>query len=296
MNPVTDAAAVPARTVTTRRVRFEYPRPELRRYYVNGDPVMSAVVSVLSSLFPEGEDFFVRSVRSYRDEITDAELKKQVAGFIGQEAMHGRHHREFNERLAELGYPTHAIDRTLRWGFKASEKLPGRARRLAVTTALEHYTATLAETLLTDVRAQDSFDVDEVRDLFLWHALEESEHKAVAFDVFSAVSGKHRMRRLVMNLTTVGFFAVVVFGTTISLAFDPATWRHPIHLLRSLAGLRRSPWVSLAVWRRLRDYNRHGFHPDDWDATDLTAGWRAELFGPSGRLARRLASELAAVQ
>jgi predicted metal-dependent hydrolase len=251
---------------------------------------MSAVVSVLSALFPEGEDFFVRSVRSYRDEVTDLELKRQVTGFIGQEAMHGREHRRFNERLASLGYPTRAIERTLRCGFKASERLPGRSRRLAVTAALEHYTATLAEVLLTDPRAQAAFDTDEVRNLFLWHALEESEHKAVAFDVFGAVCGDHRMRRWVMNATTLGFFAVVIFWTGVSLLLDGATWRHPIRVFRSLIDLRRSPWVSGAIWRRLRNYNRKGFHPDDWDTTELTAKWREALFGPRGSLAARAAT------
>src|SRR5438105_3207340 len=105
------------RAITARRVAFQCSETDLPRHYVGGDPAMSAVVSVLSSLFPEGEDFFVRSVRSYRDDVTDPDLKKQVAGFIGQEAMHGREHRRFNERLAALGYPTRSIDRTLRWGF-----------------------------------------------------------------------------------------------------------------------------------------------------------------------------------
>jgi predicted metal-dependent hydrolase len=293
MNAGKDAIKVSPRTVTTRRVAFAYPETDLPRHYVNGDPVMSAVVSVLSALFPEGEDFFVRSVRSYRDEVTDPELKRQVAGFIGQEAMHGREHRRFNERLASLGFPTRAIERTLRWGFKASERLPGRSRRLAVTAALEHYTATLAEVLLTDPRAQATLHIDEVRNLFLWHALEESEHKAVAFDVFGAVCGKHRMRRWVMNATTLGFFAGVIFWTGLSLLLDGATWRHPVCVLRSLAGLRRSPWVSRAIWRRLRDYNRRGFHPDDWDATELTAKWREELFGAHGSLTARLATPTA---
>src|SRR5438270_11086141 len=117
--------------------------------------------------------------------------------------MHGREHRRFNERLASLGYPRRAIERPLRWGFKASEHLPGRSRRLAVTAALEHYTATLAEVLLTDSRAQATLDIDEVRNLFLWHALEESEHKAVAFDVLATVSAKDRLRRWIMNATTV---------------------------------------------------------------------------------------------
>ncbi|NLV54340.1 MAG: metal-dependent hydrolase, partial [Acidimicrobiales bacterium] len=67
-----------------------------RRHFADGDLVMSHVVSVLSGLFPEGEDYFVRSVRHFRDRIDDPVLKKQVAGFIGQEAIHGREHRDLN--------------------------------------------------------------------------------------------------------------------------------------------------------------------------------------------------------
>ena len=76
-----------------------------KHFVTDGDVVMSHVIASLSSVFPDGEDFFVRSVRHYRDRITDPELKRQVAGFIGQEATHGREHRVFNNRLEELGYP-----------------------------------------------------------------------------------------------------------------------------------------------------------------------------------------------
>jgi uncharacterized protein len=288
MSSSTLARRVPRRSLRTRRISFEYPPDDLPRYYVNGDPVMSAIVTVLSAMFPEGEDFFVRSVRNYRDQIVDPELKQQVAGFIGQEAMHGREHRAFNERLAGLGYPTRAIDRSLAWGFRVSERLPGPARRLAVTAALEHYTATLAEVLLTNERARDLLHIDEVRNLFLWHALEESEHKAVAFDVFETVSGSHWIRTTVMNLTTIGFFGLVAFWTAVSLLTDRATWRHPRRVLRGLVALKDSPWVTPTVWRRLRDYNRRGFHPDDHDNAALVEQWRAQLFGDEGALAGRV--------
>src|SRR6266567_1523561 len=106
-----DRRPIPPRTVRTRRVKFEYPAGDLRLHYAGGDLIMSHVFAVLSALFPEGEDFFVRSVRNYRDRITDPELKRQVAGFIGQEAIHGREHRELNRRLQAMGYPTFVIDR-----------------------------------------------------------------------------------------------------------------------------------------------------------------------------------------
>src|ERR1044072_8524199 len=107
---------VPHRDVHTRRIRFAYPEGALDKHYVDGDLVMSHVVAVLSATFPPGEDFFVRSVRNFSDQITDPELKKQVAGFIGQEVTHGREHRELNRRLQAMGYPTHRVSRFVK-GF-----------------------------------------------------------------------------------------------------------------------------------------------------------------------------------
>jgi uncharacterized protein len=289
MTPPTTPAttpAVPMREVPTRRISFAYPELDgLPKYFMgDGDPVMSHVVAVLSGLFPPGEDFFVRSVRAYRDRITDPELRKQVNGFIGQEAIHGREHRALNERLAELGYPTGAVERFVTGLFRISDRLPGRARRLATTAALEHYTATLAEVLLADAEARRLFAVDEVRNLLLWHALEEAEHKSVAFDVFQTVSGDHRLRSAVMNLTTVGFIGITTAWTAVSIVSDPGTWRHPGRVLRGLAATRRSPWLTADTWRRLRDYNRSDFHPDDHDSTELLAHWRDVLFGSDGSL------------
>lgn len=285
MNPM--GYDIVQRDVTVRRVDFGFDEHRIQHHFANGDPVMSHLLAMLSGLFPAGEDFFVRSVRAYRNEITDPELKRQVRGFIGQEAIHGREHRHLNECLAEMGYPTGAIDRFVNWQFRLSERLPGRSRRLAVTAALEHYTATLAEVLLTDERARTMVD-PEIRNLLLWHALEESEHKAVAFDVYQHVSGNDRVRCLVMNTTTVGFVGVTVVWTAASLVRDPATWRHPVRVLRSLAGVRRSPWLTAAVWHRLRDYNRPGFHPDQHDSTVVLEQWKATLFGDDGVLADQL--------
>ncbi|MGC7198904.1 metal-dependent hydrolase, partial [Mycobacteroides abscessus subsp. massiliense] len=181
MNTTVDNSARP---IKTRRIKFRYPTGSLNRHYVQGDLVMSHIIAMLSAVFPEGEDYFIRSVKHYSDQITDPVLKKQVAGFIGQEVTHGREHRELNDRLQQMGYPTAFVDRMTKRGMNFyTLRFPPRFN-LAVTAALEHYTATLAETLLTDQRAQDLLGDTEVRSILLWHALEESEHRAVAFDVY----------------------------------------------------------------------------------------------------------------
>jgi predicted metal-dependent hydrolase len=279
---------VPHRDVRTRRIRFAYPQGGLEKHYVDGDLVMSHVVAVLSATFPPGEDFFVRSVRSFNDQITDPELKKQVAGFIGQEVTHGREHRELNRRLQEIGYPTHRVARLVKWSLADAEKRLPPKMRLAYTAALEHYTATIAEALLTKPEAQALLGDTEVRSILLWHALEESEHKAVAFDAYRAVGGSEGMRIWGFRIMTVGLLGLVLIATVLSMLLTDRSTYHPVRLVRSIARLRHSPFIERDVIQHLRAYTRKGFHPDDVDSTELLARWTEELFGSEGTLADHL--------
>src|SRR3954451_22626192 len=117
-------ASNPTRKVPTRRISFEESLRDLPKHFADdGDLVLSHVAASLLAVFPDGEDFFVRSVRNFRDQIEDPELKRQVAGFNGQEAMHGREHRAFNDRLDQLGYPTKIVERITKAGLKARERI-----------------------------------------------------------------------------------------------------------------------------------------------------------------------------
>jgi predicted metal-dependent hydrolase len=278
----------PQRQVPTRRISFEESLQNLPKHYAaGGDLIQSHIAAGLSAVFPDGEDFFVRSVRHYRDQISDPELKRQVGGFIGQEAMHGRQHRAFNDRLDELGYPVKRIERFTKWGLALRTKYAPAKANLAATAALEHFTATLAELLLTSQETRDMFGHDEVRNLFLWHALEESEHKAVAFDVYRAVGGSERLRVWTMKAIRIGFVIGMTVQIILSMLLDRATY-NPFRVARSLGRLRRSPVLDKELWRQLKDYDRPDFHPDDRDTTKLVEQWRAELFGEQGTLNDKL--------
>jgi uncharacterized protein len=277
MPTTTTPRPIPERTITVRRPGISYEGGSTERYFVDGDILRSHIAAMLSSVFPEGEDFFVRSVRNYRDQISDPVLKEQVKGFIGQEALHGREHRAFNERLQELGYPTRFTDKRVKIGLGILGKVAPKTHQLAVTAALEHYTATLAEALLRDDKARGEFTTEETRTLFSWHALEETEHKSVAFDVFQHVCGKRRIRVGTMYGVHIGFLFAMTLSVTISMLFDRYARRHPIKVLRSLAGLRTHVFFQPQVLRRLKDYDRADFHPDDHDTVELLERWRQEL-------------------
>src|SRR6202162_3768074 len=129
----------PDRKIQTRRISLDESFADVPRHFAqDGDLLGSHLAAALSAVFPDGEDFFVRSVRRFRDQITDPALKRQVAGFIGQEAMHGREHRAFNSRLDELGYPTKRVEWLTKRGLALRERALSAKSKLAVTAALEH--------------------------------------------------------------------------------------------------------------------------------------------------------------
>jgi predicted metal-dependent hydrolase len=204
---------VPQRAVHARRIRFAYPQGSLERHFVEGDLVMSHVVAVLSAIFPPGEDFFVQSVRHFSDRVTDPLLKEQVKGFIGQEVTHGREHRELNDRLQAMGYPAHRVSAFVRWACCSLRAWAGAEDPLArLHRRAGALHGVIAEALLTKPEAQRLLGDTEVRNILLWHALEESEHKAVAFDVYRAVGGTERMRRWGFRIQSVGLLGLVGRG------------------------------------------------------------------------------------
>lgn len=280
---MTRAPSVRPRAVRTRRIAIDYPRHDLPRHFMDDDLMMSHIVTVLSASFPRGEDFFVTSVRNFRNEIVDPNLRSQVAGFIGQEAVHGKEHRSFNARLDELGYPASETEQVIGRMFDLVERRVPKRAQLAMTAAFEHYTAVIGEALLTLPEAQAQFGVDEIRTLFLWHALEETEHKAVAFDAFQAVSGNYVLRVATMQAITLAWGAYLVSSIARSLRADPAS-RDRRRLRKSLRALLRSPFASLTVLKHLLAYNAPGFHPDNRDTSALVEAWKQRLFEAGGPL------------
>ena len=274
----------PNHTIPTRRVSFEESLRDVPKHFAAGeDLILSHLAVCMSAVFPDGEDFFVRSVRHYRDRITDPVLKRQVAGFIGQESVHGREHRALNDRFQALGYHTKHLERMTKRSLALRERIATPMSNLASTAALEHFTATLAELLLGNEAVRAEFGDDAVRNVFLWHALEESEHKAVAFDVYKAVGGTERVRVWTMIGLRYGFVAAMAVSIALSVARDKGAYEKG-RLRKSWKRFKHNPLLRRSVWERLKDYDRPDFHPDDHDTDALVAEWRETLFGDAGEI------------
>ncbi len=274
---VRDARTPDDLTFESRDIHFEE-AAGAQRWWHGGDPVVTAYYNALSASFPLGERYFIDCVRRFRDK-GDARLQAQIATFIAQESLHTREHLAFNGIAAAHGYDLSRIDAYLQRRF-AWARSRGPREQLAATIALEHFTAILAHQLLTDARHLEGVP-PEIQRLWQWHAIEEIEHKAVAYDTFLAatrdMSGFRRwsLRSWVMAVTTVLFFHEVVFGTREFLRQDnlnnARSWLHFVHYLFVKPGvLRRVLGNYLAFYMP-------GFHPWRVDDRALIAEFEPSL-------------------
>jgi predicted metal-dependent hydrolase len=170
-----------------RNLKFGLPKAKALSWNPSGLHVTQFYNS-LSVFFPVGERFFIDSVRHFQADISDARLKEQISAFIGQEAFHGREHEEYNEALAAAGFPMERMEKLVTLVLDTVKKLPPKAQ-LSVTVALEHLTAILGDTLLRDPALLEGCD-PHFAAIWRWHAMEETEHKAVCFDAYEHVMGR----------------------------------------------------------------------------------------------------------
>jgi uncharacterized protein len=260
-------------TITPRDRRFgrEGGTP---RWWHGGNPFATALFNALSATFPLGEAFFVESVRAYRD-TADGKLAGEIKAFTTQEAIHSREHLAFNRRAADSGYDLSALERQVEARLAITRSKPPIVS-LAATMALEHFTAILAHELLADPRHLAGAE-PETAELWRWHAVEEIEHKGVAYDTWlHATRGWTRWKRwkvkaLVMLYVTRNFLVDRTSGALELLRQDGITGP------RAWAGLFAYAVIRPGVLRKSAGawlaYFLPGFHPWNEDDRALIAGW-----------------------
>jgi predicted metal-dependent hydrolase len=260
-------------TIEVRRQSFDFAATP--KYYFDNNPLLSYLLTALSLTFPHGERFFVHSVRNVRNQIKDDTLQKDVSAFIGQEAMHSHAHEDFNTFVESLGIDTQPILQSEYEKIEYAKTKLNHKQQLAVTCALEHFTAIIAQYLLEHPDFHRQLN-PRVAKLWMWHALEETEHKAVAFDVYQEIFADQATRKRIMRIITTTFLSRISYLTCKLLLSDPVgrkQWRQHIAALKQMKEI----FTTLAP--AYLDYYQDNFHPNQHDSTQITKQWRERLFG-----------------
>jgi len=227
-----------------------------------GDTWSTLYFNALSITFPIGERFFISSVAHYLPQITDPKLRAEVTAFIQQEALHTREHIEYNKAIQSVA-DVAAMEVILQNHIDFVKSKLSPLHRLAATAALEHFTAIMAKDTLESKTQLAKADPQYAR-LWTWHALEECEHKAVAYDVFQTVTEgkKSAMRRRVMVLVTINFLRRnAQFMTKLMKAQGHA--RNPIAWAKLIWSVFGAPGPMRRIIPNYLKYYKAEFHPND---------------------------------
>ena len=263
-------------TIQPRNMNFELEK-SLATEWADNDPFLTAVFNAMSMSFPSGERNFIDSVRHYQDRITDEKLLNDVKGFYKQEGIHSREHRKYNKILCEQrGYDYDDLESVFLRRIEMGNNDPRITPRviLASTVSVEHFTASFGESLL-EGRILKNID-GPIGKLWQWHALEELEHKSVAFDVYEQIGGSHEMRTRVMRLAMVTLLIDTLRVTFKILRHDKQMWTWS-----TLKGLSKFLFSKTGFIRAhvpaYKDFFRKDFHPWDRDNRDLLEQWQEKL-------------------
>jgi predicted metal-dependent hydrolase len=250
-----------------RDIRFDLPADRIADWHTSAGPIFTALLNTFSIVLPIGERFFIDAVRAHRDLVEDPELKKAVTAFIGQEAMHGREHEDYNRALFERNPIAPKFESFVLDVFGLMKKHLPASYWLSGTIALEHFTALLADSVLQIPELFEGAE-EHYANIWRWHAFEETEHKAVAYDVWNTAMGQgiyaYLLRSFGLVAATVVFwgFVLPVFTKIVmdeKKLTDLSAWRKAYRYTFGEVGALRKQLGNYI------DYFRPNYHPWDHD-------------------------------
>jgi len=261
------------------------------RLWHGGRIEATAIYNALSTTFPVGEAFFVESVRAFR-EGAPPKLAEEIKGFTTQEAIHSREHDAFNKRATSSGYDLAKLEERVEQRLAITRERPPIVN-VAATMALEHFTAIIAHELLANPRHLAGAE-QETADLWRWHAVEEIEHKGVAYDTWLFATRqwprwkRWKVKAKIMLYVTRNFVVDRTAGSLELMRQDGVTG------LKAWTLLLWYLWVRPGMFRKIASawlkFFMPGFHPWNEDDRHLLRAYEGTAGGSeSGRKVRRAA-------
>ena len=258
--------------ITFRKMKFDFEDRGFSKQWHDDNAFISYFWAALSAAFPPGETFFINSARNLRDQLDDEELKEEIAVFLLQEGHHTFQHRKFNTVVREQGFNMDRFEERFARQLDRARRFWGPMGQLAVTVALEHFTAGLARQYLSNPRIARGAEPSVVA-LWSWHSAEEAEHKATCFDIYQQLGGSYLER---VSLLPVSW--ALILTITLRNLFDMLQQDEKLLDLRdNLKGLRYLfgfRGLVTSMMPAFFAYLRPGFHPFDKDDSSMIAKWQ----------------------
>ena len=250
--------------------------------WCNGNRTITHWFNAVSFMLPAGEQYFhetAREVAKNLDLSNNPRLAQEVREFTVQESLHAAQHRLYNERLAKQGFDN-IVEPTIVWWQKMGKRLLSPLTNLAAVCAYEHYTAILAEHMLNS-QSKWMKPAPDMALFWGWHAAEETEHKAVCFDLYVAAGGGWLRRASMFIVVSFAFYFLFFMRTYLYLMrrdrqLRPQKKGGTVSLKHASFALRGPVGFAFGA---VMHYLRPSFHPWQRDNRALMEAWLRDNAG-----------------
>lgn len=256
--------------------RMEYVFENTERYWMANDPIATHYFTSLSLLFPEGEKYFVEAVRAVRERVkNNPQLEKDIGAFIGQEAMHSKEHHAFHATARKYNLDPDSLEKNVGVILRKYFTFRNPKLNLAITAGLEHFTAVIVVTMMAKISHEMTDDT--IRHLWLWHSIEETEHKAVAFDVYQEIYGTG-LSAYVPRVAMFSLGVAMLFTVQTDMMIRLIARDKQLGNIKSWAKFISTVGVGLPLLTpKFLKYFHPKFHPNDTDESQLVAETKVRI-------------------
>lgn len=255
---------------------FTPPDGPLKIVWIPDQPFASYALNVSHLVLPPGELWFCRIFNQSLSYIDDPTLKSDVKGFIHQEGMHARSHRNILQEFEQQGMDFSQSKQRLAGifqellGDKALARYEMRGKmvfrwlrmRVGIIAAIEHITCILGNWILDNRQLEQHKADPAMLEILQWHGAEEVEHRSVAFDLYRHLGGGYWSRNFWFVLVLLVILLTWKRGTQVFIQ-QAEPGRHQRYGFRAYRQASRLGLVPTASYlcRQLLRYLKPGYHP-----------------------------------
>lgn len=245
---------------------FDLPVARVSDWHSHG-VLTSHFMNTFSVMAPAFERAITLSVKHYRPLVEGSPLQQKITDMLVQEARHAREHRRYNGLIEEVGLQGRYLERLVRKLLDAGLSLPRVTPRfrLAVMMMFEHQAA-LASTVTLNSPYLLAGSLQGYAQLWIWHARDETDHRSLAYSLWTAVMGRG-LKSYLVRVSAAAFAAALTFNIAALIFLRLVIADENMRITR------RDLWLffrfhlgpgglitrSTRLWLR---YFLPGFHPD----------------------------------
>jgi predicted metal-dependent hydrolase len=248
---------------------------ELPRYWFDGSPLKTHFMNGMSIVVPILEYSVIHTLKDSQKFIKDPELKAQVLEMIAQENWHAYSHRKYNMWLAEQGLPSIRLSskfmKEQQRAKKVADRIFGQRFWLSAVIAGEHNIAVFIDYLFKRPHLIEQMH-PHFRQAFVWHFLEELEHKGTSMDIWYESREQENRKKWRLNVTV--FLQAIAFDYRVLrnmfalLRHDKQLWKWRT-LKDGMSFFFGSDGMFFKTFSTWAQFFRSDFHPWDHDNSHL---------------------------